>query len=256
MFPAPSDARIQQPFDLPNMTVNVDRTRAEAIGLTQQNVAQSLLVALSGSFQTTPSFYLDPRNGVSYNVAVQAPQYDIQSLAALKSLPCDGCIELSSSQRGAPRRERPGLQAARRRRDPVALRGLCGRCRFSGNLATYCAGHGAGHGEPLRCAAGDRYLCQRGGDRSWHRDAGDGKDYRGAREGTAARFAFHSARAERDDGQVVLRIAGRSGLLDFAGLFAHRGEFSVVARSIPDYFGAAGGAGRYRVVPVHYRIRG
>ena len=45
--------------------MNVDRTRAQAIGLTQQNVAQSLLVALSGSFQTTPSFYLDPRNGVS-----------------------------------------------------------------------------------------------------------------------------------------------------------------------------------------------
>ncbi len=88
--PGASDARIQQPFDLPNMTVNVDRTRAQAIGLTQQNVAQSLLVALSGSFQTTPSFYLDPRNGVSYNVAVQAPQYFIQSLAQLKSLPVTG----------------------------------------------------------------------------------------------------------------------------------------------------------------------
>ena len=47
----------------------------QAMGLTQQNVAQSLLVALSGSFQTTPSFYLDPRNGVTYNVAVQTPQY-------------------------------------------------------------------------------------------------------------------------------------------------------------------------------------
>jgi multidrug efflux pump subunit AcrB len=69
------------------MTVNVDRTRAQAIGLTQQNVAQSLLVALSGSFQTTPNFYLDPRNGVTYNVAVQAPQYNLDSLAALKSLP-------------------------------------------------------------------------------------------------------------------------------------------------------------------------
>ena len=46
-----------------------------------------MLVALSGSFQTTPSFYLDPRNGVSYNVAVQAPQYRVDSLAALESLP-------------------------------------------------------------------------------------------------------------------------------------------------------------------------
>ncbi|MGA3009975.1 MAG: efflux RND transporter permease subunit [Terracidiphilus sp.] len=85
--PGAADARIQQPFDLPNMTVNVDRTRAEEIGLTQQNVAQSVLVALSGSFQTAPNFYLDPKNNVSYNIAVQSPQYNIQSLAALKSLP-------------------------------------------------------------------------------------------------------------------------------------------------------------------------
>jgi multidrug efflux pump subunit AcrB len=85
--PGAADARIQQPFNLPNMTVNVDRTRAETVGFTQQNVAQSVLVALSGSFQTNPSFYLDPRNGVTYNVAIQAPQYKMDSLAALKSLP-------------------------------------------------------------------------------------------------------------------------------------------------------------------------
>jgi multidrug efflux pump subunit AcrB len=82
-----SDSRIQQPFDYPNLTVNVDRTRAQAIGFTQRDVAQSLLVALSGSFQTTPSFYLDPRNGVSYNVAVQTPQYRLDSMSALQSLP-------------------------------------------------------------------------------------------------------------------------------------------------------------------------
>lgn len=85
--PGASDARIQQPFDYPNVTVNVDRTRAQAIGLTQRDVAQSLLVALSGSFQTTPSFYLDPRNGVSYSVAVQTPQYRLDSMTSLQSLP-------------------------------------------------------------------------------------------------------------------------------------------------------------------------
>jgi multidrug efflux pump subunit AcrB len=85
--PGAADARIQQPFNYPNMTVNVDRTRAQAVGLTQSNVAQSLLVALSGSFQTTPNFYLDPRNGVSYNIAVQSPQYNLDSLPELKSLP-------------------------------------------------------------------------------------------------------------------------------------------------------------------------
>jgi multidrug efflux pump subunit AcrB len=85
--PGAADVRIQQPFDNPRMTVDVDRTRAQTIGLTQRDVATSLLVALSGSFQTTPSFYLDPKSGVSYNIAVQAPQYGLDSLAALNSLP-------------------------------------------------------------------------------------------------------------------------------------------------------------------------
>ncbi len=85
--PGASDSRIQQPFDYPNFTVNVDRTRAQEIGFTQRDAAQSVLVALSGSFQTTPSFYLDPRNGVSYNVAVQTPQYRLDTMSALKSLP-------------------------------------------------------------------------------------------------------------------------------------------------------------------------
>jgi multidrug efflux pump subunit AcrB len=88
--PGAADARIQQPFDYPNMTVNVDRTRAQSIGLTQANVAQSVLVSLSGSFQTTPNFYLDPKSGVTYNVAVQSPQYLLDSLAGLKSLPITG----------------------------------------------------------------------------------------------------------------------------------------------------------------------
>jgi multidrug efflux pump subunit AcrB len=85
-----ADVRIQQPFNYPNLTVNVDRTRAASTGLTQQNVAQSLLVALSGSFQTSPSFYLDPRNGVSYNIAIQTPQYRMNSMAQLESLPITG----------------------------------------------------------------------------------------------------------------------------------------------------------------------
>jgi multidrug efflux pump subunit AcrB len=95
--PGATDSRIQQPFDYPNFTVNVDRTRAQSIGFTQRDVAQSLLVAMSGSFQTTPSFYLDPRNGVSYNVAVQTPQYRLDSMSALKSLPVTRSASASTS---------------------------------------------------------------------------------------------------------------------------------------------------------------
>jgi multidrug efflux pump subunit AcrB len=94
------------------MTVNVDRTRASAIGLTQQNVAQSLLVALSGSFQTSPSFYLDPRNGVSYNVATQTPQYRLDSMAALQSLPVtagpqSAQLPITSNSTAAPGAPKP-----------------------------------------------------------------------------------------------------------------------------------------------------
>jgi multidrug efflux pump subunit AcrB len=99
--PGAADARIQQPFDYPNMTVNVDRTRASDIGLTQANVAQSILVALSGSFQTTPNFYLDPKSGVTYNVAIQAPQYRLDSLAQLQSLPITGSSQTVQSSGGA-----------------------------------------------------------------------------------------------------------------------------------------------------------
>ncbi len=103
-----SDARIQQPFDYPNFTVNVDRTRAQAIGFTQRDVAQSLLVALSGSFQTSPSFYLDPRNGVSYNIAVQTPQYRLDSMSQLQGLPVTKSGGAAGSTTGTP----PGSTAS------------------------------------------------------------------------------------------------------------------------------------------------
>ncbi len=88
--PGTADARIQQPFDYPKMTVNVDRTRAQSVGLTQRDVAQSILISLSGSFQTAPNFYLDPRNGVTYSIATQSPQYRLDSMAQLQSLPISG----------------------------------------------------------------------------------------------------------------------------------------------------------------------
>ena len=98
--PGAADARIQQPFNYPNLTVNVDRTRAASTGLTQQNVAQSLLVALSGSFQTSPNFYLDPHNGVTYNIAIQSPQYRMDTMAELQSLPITGSGTVRAN--GAP----------------------------------------------------------------------------------------------------------------------------------------------------------
>jgi multidrug efflux pump subunit AcrB len=85
--PGTTDLRIQQPFDLPKWTVNVDRTRAQEVGYSQRDVAQDLLTSLSGSFQTSPTFFLNPQNHVSYNIAVQTPQYDVKSLQELENFP-------------------------------------------------------------------------------------------------------------------------------------------------------------------------
>jgi multidrug efflux pump subunit AcrB len=131
-----SDARIQQPFDLPNFTVNVDRTRAQAIGFTQRDVAQSLLVALSGSFQTTPSFYLDPRNGVSYNVAVQTPQYRLDTISGLQSLPVTRSGNAGASAGGNP----PGNTGAGSARPATAAPGASQPVQILGNLAEFKPG--------------------------------------------------------------------------------------------------------------------
>src|SRR5580658_602311 len=85
--PGTVDFRIQQPFNYPKLHLDVDRTKANQIGFTQRDVAQNLLIALSGSFQTAPSFWLDPRTGVSYNVQTQTPQYGVTSPQDLENIP-------------------------------------------------------------------------------------------------------------------------------------------------------------------------
>jgi multidrug efflux pump subunit AcrB len=86
-IPGTTDLRIQQPFNLPKWTVDVDRTRAQEVGYSQRDISQDLLTSLSGSFQTTPTFYLNPQNHVSYNIAVQTPQYDVKDLQELENFP-------------------------------------------------------------------------------------------------------------------------------------------------------------------------
>src|SRR5215469_9343641 len=89
-IPGTVDLRIQQPFDQPKLHVLVDRTKAGQAGYTERDVAQNLLISLSGSFQTTPTFWLNPKNGVSYAIATQTPQYRVDSLQALQNIPVTG----------------------------------------------------------------------------------------------------------------------------------------------------------------------
>jgi CzcA family heavy metal efflux pump len=81
------DGHIQQAFDYPMLQVNVNRTRARELGITQYDVASNMLVSLSGSFQTSPTFWLNPKNGVSYSIVTQTPQYDLTSLQDLRNIP-------------------------------------------------------------------------------------------------------------------------------------------------------------------------
>jgi multidrug efflux pump subunit AcrB len=85
--PGVVDLRIQQPFDQPKLHIAVDRTKAEQAGFTQNDIAGGMLVSLSGSFQTTPTFFLNPKNGVTYNIVTQTPQYRINSLQDLQNVP-------------------------------------------------------------------------------------------------------------------------------------------------------------------------
>jgi multidrug efflux pump subunit AcrB len=95
-IPGAVDLRLQQSGDYPTFNVDVDRSKAQLLGLTEQNVAGNLLVSLSGSFQTSPSFWIDPKTGTQYSVVSQAPQAKLQSLGDLANTP------LTAAGPGAP----------------------------------------------------------------------------------------------------------------------------------------------------------
>ena len=86
-IPGAVDVHVHQRLDNPTVNLQMDRSRLQQVGLSAFNVGQNLLIALSGSSQTSPAFWLNPQNGVVYSVAVQTPQYRIDSLDALLNIP-------------------------------------------------------------------------------------------------------------------------------------------------------------------------
>lgn len=90
LIPGAVDVHLHQVADSPEMRIEVDRVRARQFGLTQRDVANSLLVSLSSSGQVAPNFWLNPKNGVSYPVAVQTPQYRVDSVGNLDNTPVVG----------------------------------------------------------------------------------------------------------------------------------------------------------------------
>ena len=81
------DARIRQADNYPSLSINVDRSRAKELGFTQMDVASNVLLSLAGSLQVAPNFWVDPHNGVSYPIITQVPQYNMNSLPALRNTP-------------------------------------------------------------------------------------------------------------------------------------------------------------------------
>ncbi|MGA8137635.1 MAG: efflux RND transporter permease subunit, partial [Pseudomonas gingeri] len=96
--PGVVDARLQQSQQLPTFKIDVDRTRAQLVGLTERDVTNSLVVNLAGSSQVAPTFWLNTANGVSYPIVLQTPQYSLDSLAALHNLPLTGNASAAADQ--------------------------------------------------------------------------------------------------------------------------------------------------------------
>src|ERR1019366_3314853 len=94
-IPGAVDVRVQQPDNWPQFRITVDRSKAADLGLTEQNVANSVLLGLSGSSQVQPAYWLNPAIGVQYLINVRAPEYAMDSVQQLNAMP------ISASQPGA-----------------------------------------------------------------------------------------------------------------------------------------------------------
>ena len=216
--PGAVDLRIQQAFDAPRLFVAVDRSRAEQIGYNQRDIAGNLLIALSGSAQVSPTYWLDPKNGVTYPVAVQAPQYQIESFAQLRDIPVTGPV-------GRP---------------PQILGNLASITRGA-QLATVSHYNtqpvidifGAVDGTDLGSVAGPI-------DASARRRP----------QGASARLAHHSARPDPHDARLLQGIAARARDLDRPRLHADRRQLPVLARSADHRLRPAGGDRRDRLAPL------
>jgi multidrug efflux pump subunit AcrB len=160
--PGTADLHIQQPSNNPHFFVDVDRSKAQDIGLTQHDVAGSMLVSTSGTFQTSPSFWLNPQNGVSYNIVAQSPQYTLQSLSDLENIPITSgsasattvpspYVSVGSSGL-APASDRRGSALALKR----SAHSDSGQCSLPDSRGR------AGQHKPLQYRAGYRHLRQCG----------------------------------------------------------------------------------------------
>ena len=214
-IPGVSDLRIAEPQDYPTFGVNVDRDKALQLGITQQQVASSMLSTLSGASLLQPNFWLDPKSGVNYNVVAQAPQHLIDSVATLSNIPLS-----TPNTRG--RHAEPGAVAwqPRDRHSPLGSR----RRRALHRAARHRRGR-------RRRGPRPRQRHQRGAARN--------QQPRPA----ARRHPRRDPRAEPGDARLVHHARRRPGARDHPRVPADGRELSVVARAFHHHDGGAGRAG-------------
>jgi len=198
--PGVVDARIQQNFDYPKFHIAVDRTKASEGGFTPRDITTSLLVSLSGSFQTTPTFFLNWQNGVNYNLVEQTPQYAIQSLQDFQNIP----ITSQSMQR------------------PEILADVASITRA--NEMAVLTHYNIRRVVDVYASVQDRDL---GGAAREHHA------HRGSQPEAAATGQFREySRPDPNHAHRLHRFASRSDVFNRAGVFADRGEFSILAGSV------------------------
>jgi CzcA family heavy metal efflux pump len=121
-IPGAVDAHVHQRLDGPALSLQMDRSRLQQYGLTASNVGQNVLIALSGSSQTAPAFWLNPQNGVVYSIAVQTPQYTVDSLDALLNIPVgSGATSAGGGSTGASQQLLGNLVDAQAARQPAVM---------------------------------------------------------------------------------------------------------------------------------------
>ena len=208
------DARIQQSLDGPAFDVDVDRTRAEYIGVTERDVTNSMVVDLAGSSQVAPTYWLDPHNGVNYAIVMQTPQYQFDLLGALK--------DLTITATGAQSQTLGAIADIKRTTEPAVYSQY--------NIMPMVQIYGTTQGRDLGAVA-----------------AGVQKVMTDSAAEHAARRPGRHAGTGHDDEQRLLRAAARSIGSHRADLSPDRGKLPILGRSVRDHYRAAGGAGRHRL---------
>ena len=214
-IPGTADVHVQQLLSLPTLHMDIERTRVTQVGLTAHDVAQSALVSLSGSFQTAPNFWLNPKNEVTYQIAVQSPQYRMTNLQDLMDIPV-------TSQQG------PQLMGNLVQLSPVARAATVNHWNVAPVIDVYASTQDRDLGAVA--ADTDKVL------KTFEGHLPRGTQHRGARPGS------HHA-------LIIFRPGRRTGWRDSSGLFADRHQFSVLARSFHHHHRVAGSAGGNLLVP-------